>query len=727
MPLQTPPPTVVRKPDPVQPVAVEQPVPVRAPSAAPAPAYSIPPAPQGYGRASWIPAGQSIVVAGLTISGGMIYVGTSLPASNGGNDPCLIDPSKPVARSADYTVRETNYWPSYSDISAVARRAYLDWLAGGRQDPEADIGYVFLFFYGLERRAIIDAAKDAAAKADGPVIAAELRRLLGIYGQKSGSFRRYASELLDWVLLANAPMRLYEQPMPAFPRTQELPLSVRLALGQAAVDRVPVPVALALAWARLDPNISLRTPATRCAEEFEQIFRQKYTEVCGPGLSLPRNRTRLKFVYRPASAGFLRYEELKLTFNDTPDVSVLTAPVRKLQEIVDAATKPLESYSRLLGKNPGARASVDGWLQLPAPLWPAPGRKALQMLQERIGTGMVTMSFRELLTSLGGSGALTRDKTAALARALESVSIGFEPDVLTGAKVPKPEDKVVIFALPASEPIARVGGSFLVALLTLQLASAVAAADGEFGVKEVVHLRDTVLSWKHLPPSYTRRLLAHLRLLVQAPASLTALKKKLDPLEPRVKQTIAAFMATVAQSDGEVSPAEVKQLEKVYKALGVDAKKVFTDIHAVASGAKPTDAVVAKVERTGFRLDPAKIAALQQETEQVSGLLATIFTEAEESLPPAATDVEAEPEAGPPVATTLLGLDEAHSALARMLLSRPEWSREELLDVAADLELMLDGALECINDAAFNAHDMPLCEGDDPVSVNAEILEKVEP
>jgi uncharacterized tellurite resistance protein B-like protein len=258
----------------------------------------------------------------------------------------------------------------------------------------------------------------------------------------------------------------------------------------------------------------------------------------------------------------------------------------------------------------------------------------------------------------------------------------------------------------------------------------VASADGEFGIKEMGHLRETVLSWKHLPSSQTRRLLAHLRLLMQAPASLAALKKKFEPLDQGVKETIAAFMATVAQSDGEVSPAEVKMLEKVYKALGVDAKKVFTDVHAVAAGVKPTAAAVAKVEETGFKLDPAKIAALQQDTERVSALLANIFTEAEDTVTTPAgaqQEPEAEAELEPSSSSAgLLELDEAHSALARMMLSRPEWSREELLDVAADLDLMLDGALERINEAAFDAHDMPLCEGDEPVVVNAEFLEKVE-
>ncbi len=690
--------------------------------------FRIPAAPEPFGPGRWVPAGEPTQISSVTIPGGMVYVGTSLPTPLGANDPCLIDTSKAVSNHGDYTERQMSYWPSYSEVSPAARRAYLNWLAGGRSDPAADIGFVFLFFYGLERRAIIDQSKGLATAADVVSIADELRRLLGIYGERPGSFRRYASELLDWVALVEHPSRLYEKPVPAFPQTFELPLYVRLALGQAAVDGAPVPAHLALAWARLSPNIVLRTPATRCVEEFELMFASKYAEAFGPGMILPRNRTKLKLIYRPASAGFRGYQETKLTFNDTPDVTVLTAPARRLQEVVEAATRPLEAYSRLVGKNAEVRASVEAWLQLPAPLWPQAGRQAIHDLKGRMGDGMVAMSFRDLLASLGTSAAFTKDKTAALVRALESVEIGFEPDVLSGAKTPKPEDKIVLFALPPSEPITRASGPYLAAALTLQLASAVATADGEFGIREMGHLRETVLSWTHLTPSQTRRLLAHLRLLVQAPVTLTTLKKKFEPLDQAVRETIAAFMATVAQSDGEVSPAEVKLLEKIYKALGVNATQVFTDVHAVAAGAKPSPAAVAKVEEGGFKLDPAKIAALQQDTERVSALLANIFTETEEAAPaPAPEPIESGAETeSPPSNASLLGLDEAHSALARMMLSRPQWSREELLDVAADLDLMLDGALEHINEAAFDAHDLPLFEGDDPVTVNADILEKVE-
>jgi uncharacterized tellurite resistance protein B-like protein len=701
------------------------------PAQPPPTSYRVPAAPSGYGQAAWIPDGHCVNVGGVSLPGGMLYVGTVLKTPQGDSDPCLIDPSKTVASNGSFIERQTDYWPSYSEISASARRAYLNWLSDGRKHPDANIGYVFLFFYGLERRAVIDAAKDPQAQADLPSIAQELRRLLSIYGHKSASFLGYASELLNWVELANHPAKLYAQPVPELSRSWELPLYIRLALGQAAVDAVPVPVHLALAWARLEPATCLRTPATRCPEEFAKLFEQKYVETFGAGISLPKNKTKLKFVYRPASAGFRGYEEIKLTFGDTPDVTVLTGPVNKLRQVIEAATKELDAYSRYLARNPGANASLEGLLQLPATLWPQSAQDVMSSVKARMGQGMLVITFQEVLSMLEAKTVLTRDKVLGLARALESMNIGIEPDVLGGAKPPKPEDKVVLFSVPPGEIILRSAPAYQAALLTLQLSSAVAMADGEFTANEMSHLRRQVESWSHLAPGHHRRLLAHLRLLMDAPVSLASLKKKLEPLDVPAKEAIAMFMATLAQADGTVSPAEMKVLEKVYKTLGIDSKKVFSDVHAVAagtSGGTPQPGEMA--EEAGFRLDPARIAALQHDTEKVSALLANIFKEEEMNTAPLASlTVALTGDAEPHEATAsegLLGLDEAHSALARMLLSRPQWSRMELLDVAADLNVMLDGALERINEASFDAHDMSFTEGDDPIEVSAEVLEKIE-
>jgi tellurite resistance protein len=705
---------------------VEEPVSVPQATAQPS-TYRVPPAPLEFVEANWIPAGKSVTVSGVTLPGGMLYVGTVLPTLQGHNDPALIDPTKSVAQQGDFTERQFSYWPSYSDIPASARRAYLNWLAQGKRDPEAEIGYVFLYFYGLERRAIIDANSNKEAEADWPVIAQELRRLLAIYGEKSNSFRRYAGDLLTLVELATYADKLYQNPIPHFERTWELPFHLRLALGQTALDGVPVPAHVALAWARLDPNISVRTPVTRCPEQFAKLFELKYAGAFGSGLALPQNKTKLKFVYRPASSGFQGYNEIKVAFQNTPDITVLTAPVKKLQEVVEAATKELEAYSRYVGRNPAGGASLDGLLQLPATLWPESAQKLMRDLQARMNKGMVVFTFQELLSMLEAKGTLTKDKVMGLARALESMNIAMEPDVLGGAKTPKPEDTVVLFSVQPGEAVSRSTPAYQAAVLTLQLASAVAMADGDMAAEEMRQLRTQIEGWTHLTPSHHQRLRAQLRLLIAAPVSLTVLKKKLEPLDVSSREAIARFMSVVAQSDGAVSPAELKMLEKVYKALGVEPKKVFSDVHAVATDAGAASAAgstrpAKTAAASGFQLDPARIAALQQDTDKVSALLANIF---KEDMPAPTPEVDVEPEEVE-APHGLLGLDESHTSFVRLLLSRPDWTREELIDVASDLDLMLDGALERINEASFDTHDMALTEGEDPIVVNREILEKVE-
>lgn len=690
-------------------------------SVVPSAGFRVPPPPKDFGAGTWIPAGAVVTVAGVDIPGGMLYVGTSLTAPSGGTDPCLIDPTCRVDLRGDYTERAMDYWPSYSAISSTARRAYLNWLADGRCHPEADIGYVFLYFYGLERRVLVDARSNPTTGADMPLIGTELRRLISIYGERSRSFRRYASELLDWVEVVLHGGTFYERPIPDLPRVAELPIYLRLALGQAALAGRPAPPALALAWVRHDPAISLRTPATRCHDHFDVLFGQTYTNTFGDGLKLPCNRTRLKFAYRPASAGFLG-REVTMSFGDVPDVTAVTGPIKKLQPVVDAVTRELEPYSRLIAKIPEAADTLEGHLLLPSDVWSQARRSAIEALRSRMDDGALLLSYRELLGDLGARSTLSRADLQALARTLESVRLGFEPDVLAGARGPKPENNIVLFDLPPGQPQSRTTPAYQAARLTLQMASSVAAADGSFSEAEYELLRRQVYSWSHLTAHHRHRLLAHLRLLSKEPMSLAALKQQLDPLSQPERESIASFMATVAQSDGTVSPAEVRLLEKLYKALGVDAKKVFSDLHTAAAGA----VAIERIEQNGLVLDQARIAALQQDTQRVSALLSAIF-KAEDPTPADAEPPEREPMVDErSTQGGVLGLDEAHSAFARLLLSRPQWTRAELVDAAADLNLMLDGALEQLNEAAYRTHDIPFTDGDDPLAVDAEIVERLE-
>ena len=681
--------------------------------------YGIPRPPAGYGAARWVKTHETVDISGRRIGGGLFYFGTSLPSSQGANDPCLIDPSKNVAAKGDFTLRQTDYWPSYSTISGAARASYLAWLASGRRHPDADIGFVFLFFYGLERRVLLDAPRDTDAAADLPAIERELAELLSVYGEKSGSFLSCATSLVAWIQLVRVPARLYERALGPFTRSYELPIQLRVALGQAALDGQVLSPQLALTWVRAAPEVGLRTPAWRCEPEFNRLFVERYRDAYGAGTPLQRTRSKLHYAYRPASSGFMGSRELKLDFGGLPDIALNPSIIHKLRDLADKVTAEVEAFSRYLGRNPEGRSSLEGALLLPPAIWPVAVAAGVQELVYAAAAQPVLVKCQELLDKLGATASVNKDRFCALTRALGAKGIGVEPDVLGGARVPKAEDPVVLFTIPPGPQALTSSPGYRAALLTIQLAGAVAAADGDFSDAELAHLSAQIRASSQLSAPQQARLLAHLQFLRAAPISVATLAKQFEPLDGQSREMLARFMASVAQADGVVSPAEVKLLEKVYKALGIDSKKVFSDLHAVAAGGGATPAASAG----GFKLDAARIAALQKDTEEVSALLAQIFRDdAEPAVAEALAVDEVEDVqrvAGP------LGLDEAHEAMARRLLAQSEWARAELEDAAADLDLMLDGALERINEAAFDRFDMPYTEGDDPIVVNPDILEKL--
>lgn len=701
-------------------------VPLLAPNHSGPASYRIPsPLDNEPQNARWVPTNESVVIVGFTLPQGMIYFGSGLRSASGRIEPALVNPRLSVAANhVDEALRLMDYWPSYNDTGPDARRAYLQWLAGGRCNPQTNIGYVFLFFYGLERRVLLDAKHDEKARAEIPFILAEVKRLLAVYGESSGSFRSYAANFLEYTRLSMEGVTpVYQGDPPNEASNYELPLRMRLGLGQMALNKIPVSPKWAHAWTLAEPNISRRTPVTRCPEAFESLFARKYTERFGEGMVLPVNRTQLKSGYRPASAGLLG-QEFTLSLGGVPDITATKVPTGRLQQLVDECATELDGYSRFIGRNPDQKDSLEALLQLPPSLWPVPARAELDDLKSRIGDGLVVMTFGELSSRLKSAGSLTRDKVLGLARALESMHLGMEPDVLAGAKTPKAEDSVVLFATHPEDGEVRANLAYQAAAVTIGLSHAVAVADGDVSAQELMHLSRQADSWVHLSVAHRKRLNAYLRLQMEQPTPLATFKKKLEPLAQDARRAIAQFLAHLAQVDGVVSPSEVKLLEKLYKSLGVDSQLLYGDLHLAATPSdgesKTLSAKATKgMEPGAFSLDPNRIADLRKETEQVSSLLADVFAE-EEAVVVLAEEVEEQMhEPG------LVGLDSGHSAFLRLLLSRPAWSKQDLADAASDMELMLEGTLERINEAFFDHFDEALTEGDDPVEVNQSLLEKM--
>jgi uncharacterized protein/uncharacterized tellurite resistance protein B-like protein len=697
----------------------------------------------------WIRAGQTVTVCKMAVNGGMLYVGSTLRAPDGTVEPAQIDPTLEVDPTAVAPNKRCfGYWPRYHDISPTGRRAYLTWLVDGRQDPTADIGYVFLFFYGLERRVLVDAAADATAKAEIPLIVAEIQRLRGIYD--NNSFLRYSSGLLDFLEADSVDSSLHQESPPPSTSNRGMSLRLKLGLGQFAVVGKPVSPDWALAWARSDANLRVSRVATRCARQFDAHFRAVYRERLGEGLKLAVNRTKLQISYRPASAGLLK-QSYTSSLSQLPDVTTVVTPLKKIQAIVDEAVEGLEAYSRYIGRHSDRVLSLEATLLLPRALWPDEVRMAFQGLEKRIGDGMVVIKLNELLGAFGGTAKLTRETLRHLLELLQRQHVGVEPDVLAGAKTPKPEDSVVLFRLVPDDLIRSLSkegryknSDYDAIAVMLDLAITLANADGKISGREVQFLNAQVNAWSHVGASAQRRLRARLRLGIVYPPTLSALKSRIEPLPAAARAALGKLLSALALADGKLRPAAVRHLEKLYQLLGLDASVLYNQLHgasaaldkrAIADSAPPSgeqsnptraqSPVAAR--QHGLQLDAARVAALQAESERVTILLSKVFEEqAQESATVAVVSAAEhdEPESAERE-PRMLGLDPEHSAFLRALLTRPSWTRTEAGDIAADMELMLDGALERVNEAALDAFDQRIAEGDDPIEIAQELMEQV--
>ncbi|WP_311379842.1 TerB N-terminal domain-containing protein [Arthrobacter sp. ISL-48] len=713
----------------------------------------------GRNEARWYGPDEYLDFGQGTRTPGMVYAGQGLTSPRGGLEPSLVDPTLRIdPRNPDWSGQCLNYWPSYSEITPAGRAAYLSWLGQGRRLPDMPIGYVFLFMYGLERRVFVDIAKQPELASELGGIRAEMVALLGVYGGSSGSFDSYASQFVDAIdfILIQA---TDDPPVP--PALAEsrwvVPLALRVHLGALAADAKAIPADWALAWAWFHPEVSVRTPATRCAEEFRRLFRLRYEQRFGDGFTVRPGATRVKLSYTSASS---QIGTVNMTLGELPDVFDQRAPQKKLAALFDEVTAELDAYSRWLGRNPDKAGTLAAAALLPSDLLvDAEGAVGdfRSWVQGKLGEAKtVEISGQELfeLWPANGQDKLTKPEAVNLASLLEGFGAGIEPDVRFGGTAITTSAPVVLFRTQPGGPHSATP-SYSAALTMMHLAAAVIAADGDVSPAELDHLTAHIESSLQLTQPERLRLHAHLQWLGASEVKLTGLTKRLNTLTSTQKAALGDMLVTVAAADGHIAPAEASTLQKIYKLLDLDTGLVTSRLHSAITGqsaaalgpvtvrpagnpdpgypipAPPAPAAHGPTTANDYALDPLAIHAKLAEAAEVSALLGDIFsddssegftTAAVRPDAPKADTTESNGEhAAPPVGD----LDAAHSRLVRALAGREQMLWTDFEDLSALHGLMPEGARDTVNEAALNASDEPLLEGDETLTINSYALQEL--
>lgn len=418
-----------------------------------------------YAKMTWHQLGETVVVAGRSIDG-LVYTGKPRRHQNRRN--FMINPSLRVA-STGYPPghRAMPYWPNYSEIDPKARAAYLEWLADGRRAPDADTGYVFLFFYGLENRFFLEQPNTQ----ERAIILQEVKSLLEVYGE-NGSVQRYLNSFIEFAILQ---VPGAAKPTPVFERHGwEQPLMVRIALGAYIKAGKNISAEWMLSWLVTHPEQRLRTPAKRCFDEFKTSFVIDFNRKYPDGYKPRKPKKKLKLVYHAASGMFDHKLSDKLA--NLPDVSTLAKPVNDMAVLAEAVTQKLDKYSRFLGRNPDGRGTLEAQALLPLELrahFPSHELEELRSWVSDIVENSELVLITDVIARLEGKKTekVTKSQLISVADALARIGFGLAPDPRFALRAPKSNEPVVLFDLGEPvEELENVSETYRLTLIQLALA-----------------------------------------------------------------------------------------------------------------------------------------------------------------------------------------------------------------------------------------------------------------
>ncbi|MFC3022690.1 TerB N-terminal domain-containing protein [Vibrio zhugei] len=671
-------------------------------------------------KGRWISLDEQLSVHGRQLTKGFFYFGGVMNSLDGyGIEPSLVDDKRPTSSpsvdSEIYTDESLGYWPTYASLSKGCRGAYLDWLASDRSNPNAPIGYVFIYFYGFERRVIENKSNNQISDEEYIAIFEEVLRLNSVYNANR-SFRGYSANFLELIALQRP--ALFEDRLSDIPETNNA-LSFKVKLATTIANGNPVTAPLALEWLKNTFEYSLKTPARRCEEEFSQLFQVRFFEKFGEGISVKSNKTKLRLSYHAASNGV---HGVDLELGDLPDPSILKSPIKKLIPIAEQCTEELSSYSRYLGKADTSKGDIAALMLLPKELVNEANSPVIgtfkswanQIISSNDGLTTVKDFWTHTGTPLPK--AFNKKENELVANLAAKAEIGIAPDQRFHHAKLKIDDNIVLFS-PGHGEFFEPSSAFNQVSLAIRLGAMVATIDGNVDHHEKIALQTLINHDDKLSPSEKNSLNAYLTWRLNSPVNNAGLKARIEKLGVSQVELLKKFLLSIALADGKIDASEIKQIEKLYTSLGLDKSLVTSDIHAFASSKQPISATSkdASIDKSAFQLDEGILAMHESDTIDAKSMLESIFS----------VDEEAELEVSPTADVNDEGLDSPYNELFETLIAKESWSRKEVHELCSKLNIMVDAALETINDWAYDKVDAPVLDDDGDIYVDLEIVEEL--
>lgn len=490
-----------------------------------------------------------------------------------------INLNLPVGKPINEAKGALGYWPKYSTISPDQRANYLQWLSSRRSEDLSDIGYAFLFFYGLEYRGLVE-------KKDISIIIQEVNTLLKTF-TISSSFFSYLSSFLAYISAINLSDISDENFNLFFPNLLDLSYEqVLVALAWYTNNKKPISWEIAYSLANTIPETPKSVITQKLSNQFKQLFEKKFKSLFPNGMILEPSARKYNLNYRPASPSLLPYYQ-----NSSKGIRIdsieIGNPLGKKSQFKKIFAIWTETIDEL---KPAARKIGKGEQELTA--------LAYQLLPDSLKQEIDHPNkprWDEIFTTSNHEGEYSHLPISSLANLLQiekrerltptqsklifstARDIGYIliPDPRITGTPYRWNDNVAMYPLPKKEIFTS--ESYPTVAFILELGMSIALVDGVISQEEKEHLERFVFGSFELTPLDVECLKQYQQILILNPPSLEKLGTRLkEHLTETNKLIIAKYLRDMASVDGILDPSEYKALNKIFKSMGLGKEDLQT-------------------------------------------------------------------------------------------------------------------------------------------------------
>lgn len=660
---------------------------------------------------SFVPPGKTKLVSGYRIPG-PVYIGRD--NSFGDRASHIIDPRLIVRNAAENEEPgDTGYWPSYSQLSPEQRAEYLSWHQAGRPRTK-ELGYFYLWLYGVEY--YVTAKGDSQEKRDILTrIVDELRVQQANY--KGEIKKPHISGLIDYIGVRYLPKLLNSQL--EYPHILPRPLlaSEHIRIAKYANDgkNRPLPYDLALIWLMSTGQVKRSKALKEHFKEVVFLYRHAYESTTGGGISVPLSNKPLSIVHQ----GFASFVDLEKRTLQTPpnwtDPVASDLPLNSVKEAYGQAIRDVKKFIK--GREAGGRI-VDLLNSLPEYV-PVTGNVSLQVFQRSLKSlAGKKIGFHEIQSLLGieiGT-KLTKAHVRSVCSALEKVGFSMVPDArYTPVNI---ENSSFVYLEERTHSLTKWSKPGL-CLHAFGIACCKIKQPSGMSEKQTNYLQQ-LLEMLDVPGE--REYLARFvpwAISVDMPAtSLKVVLQDLDDLNlQKLRRHLLGFYIGCG---GKIDKNLLKKIESVILTLGGDKNDIVQSLH------QETASEIGAAERQGSEcvaLNQSMIESLVESTNTVKNTLSEALADDSDFDNNDHSATVAQADLIHSTAWHSGYLDQKHSEFSQWLTSQGSWPAETVEQKCSEIGIMADGALDKINDAAFEVFGESLVELGDPVEIYLDLLE----